>query len=192
MIVALLLGGCPTGADLENPERYVAPCDPPQLFISSCSSVACHGDVNNPMPPLNTDLVSPGLVERLLDVPASYDQVTDNASCPVDSPELLIDSQNPERSLLLTKLEGTHACGEQMPYFDDPLDQNAINCVRTWINEIVAGGAGTGGVGMGGAGTGGVDTGGAGTGGVGTGGTGTGGTGTGGTGTGGAGTGGTP
>jgi hypothetical protein len=38
-------------------------------------------------------------------------------------------------SYLIRKLEGTNACGDQMPLGDAPLDQATIDVIRAWIDN---------------------------------------------------------
>jgi len=75
-------------------------------------------------------------------------------------PEFIIDSANPENSLLVRKLRGTMACGDGMPvpFSLAPWEEEKIACVESWIEGLLATGA-TGGGGMetGGDGTGGTE-----------------------------------
>lgn len=171
---ACVVSGCPEGADLANPDSFFAgkSCDARPIFETSCNTNLCH-ETEDGLPPFGgIDLLAPGIAGRLLDQPASYENVHDLAACPTSASELLIDSENPEQSLLLTKLTGQHACGDAMPIPNPPnaLSDEDIDCVRRWIASVIegappggpltSGGApGSGGTG-GSAGTGGTATGG--------------------------------
>lgn len=140
-VAALLVAGCPTGADLEDPDSFFADsCDATPIFESSCGTNLCHETEDGLAPFGGVDLLAPGVEERLLNRPASYENVHDPGACPRGQPELLIDTENPEESLLLTKLTGEHACGEAMPTPNPPneLSEQNIDCVRRWIADLVA------------------------------------------------------
>lgn len=158
--LGLLAAGCPSGGKLDNPDSYIGggaegtACDATPIFEEKCAGGLCHSTEDG-MPPVGgTDLTSEGVGARVLNAPATYADVSDMENCP-DPPELLIDPENPEQSLLLTKLLGTHSCGEAMPVPNPPsaLDDDAIECIRSWIQGVIAtGGEGGGGAvsGMGG------------------------------------------
>lgn len=139
----LILSGCPTGSDLERPGDFLSEgegCDALPIF-ERCAGSICHSGEDA----LGTvDLLSPGVEGRLVGVPASYANVDDAADCPTENPELLVDPNDIEASLMLTKLLGTHACGDGMPVPNPPgLNDAEVDCVRKWIQGLVA--AGTGG-----------------------------------------------
>jgi hypothetical protein len=151
-IGALLMTGCPEGADLKDPTRFegMGPCDAKPVFESACGGGICHGPAEAGEVLTGTvDLISPGVEERLLNQPAQYLNVEeDPEACPTDSPELYIDTSDINRSLLLTKLTGGHACGARMPLGPFPLDDSDINCIREWTQSVIDAAAmsGTGGV----------------------------------------------
>ncbi len=151
-IGALLMTGCPEGADLKDPNRFqeIGPCNAKPIFESACAGSICHGPAEAGEQLSGTvDLLSPAVEERLLNQPATYANVEeDPAACPVDSPELYIDTNDIDRSLLLTKLTGGHACGARMPLGPFPLDASDINCIREWTQSVIDAAAmsGTGGV----------------------------------------------
>jgi hypothetical protein len=156
------LCGCAT--ELDNPEAYVNPfggnggasgsanggtsgggtanggggsggapatCDAPTLVFQvdgmqgGCNGAACHVQ-GGAFPP---DLVSADVADRLVDVPS------EGQFC---SGQLLIDSQNIENSLILKKLVADPECGDQMPFGLDPLSDEKAQCIRTWIQSVVA------------------------------------------------------
>ncbi len=150
-IGALLMTGCPEGADLKDPNRFAeaGPCNAKPIFESACAGSICHGPAEAGETLTGTvDLISPGVEQRLLNQRATYANVEeDPEACPTDSPELYIDSSDIERSLLLTKLTGGHACGARMPLGPFPLDASDINCIHEWTEAVIADAAmsGTGG-----------------------------------------------
>lgn len=157
--LGLLAAGCPSGGSLEDPERFVGggeeACDAVPIFEEKCAGGLCHSEDESGPPAGGTDLTSPGVGARLLDAPATYEGVGDPENCP-DPAERLVDSDDIEKSLLLTKLLGTHSCGDAMPVPNPPaqLDDAAIDCIRSWMRGVVQTGGGTpgtGGSGMGGA-----------------------------------------
>lgn len=154
VVSALTMTGCPTGAPLEGDPSGDGPaCDIQELFLR-CGSAGCH---EGSEPPGNIDLISPGVENRLLNVPAKYENVRDPENCPQE-PELLLDPNDLEASLMLTKLNGSFACGDPMPQ-GLPLKANEIDCVRQWLQGIVSGGNNSGSGGGSGEDNGGTDTG---------------------------------
>jgi hypothetical protein len=108
-------------------------CDAPELVFKlqdtagGCSGGSCHGGVNGVV--FQPDLVSDGVATRLIGVVAT------GPSC---AGHLYIDPTNIAASLILTKLISPPACGLQMPLGQSPLDQTKIDCVRSWIESVVA------------------------------------------------------
>lgn len=155
-VAGLILSGCPSGAPLLNKDDHlvIENCDPLPLFEQHCQSDGCHelGDAGE-QPDGGVDLLSPGVAARLVGVPATYPDVPETEGCP-DPPELLIDPNNWEASLLWTKLNNTQACGDGMPipHAVSAFDETQMACVEDWIKGLIAEpNAGTGGSGMGGA-----------------------------------------
>jgi hypothetical protein len=148
VLSALTLSGCPTGGTLEDPDRFVGgtSCDAKALLQERCAGSICH-EGNDALG--GVDLVADGVEARLVGVPASYENVETNPEdCPTNSPELLIDPNNVEASLLLTKLLGTHACGDPMPIPNPPgLTEAEIECLTQWARGLATQGGvgGTGG-----------------------------------------------
>jgi hypothetical protein len=89
------------------------------VFPVVCGTSVCHdGSVNG------LDLVAPGVAQRLLDVPAG------GVYCR-ESGLLLVDSRQPERSLLLAKLTEQPPCGAPMPLGSGPsgLGEDQLACI---------------------------------------------------------------
>lgn len=84
------------------------------------------------------DLVSPGVEQRLIGVPASYENVdVSPENCPVNNPELLVDPNDIDNSLLLTKLRNEQTCGTGMPVpFITRIPE--YDCIRAWVQQIVS------------------------------------------------------
>jgi hypothetical protein len=69
----------------------------------------------------------------LLDRPASYSGVTDASLCPA-VPELLVDTENPNESLILKKIEGRQECGATEPITQTMLfTATDAECVGDWV-----------------------------------------------------------
>lgn len=80
------------------------------------------------------DLASPGVTERLVDVPATYAEVDSGDTCPSNG--RLIDSADPEQSWLLRKITGTHGdCGSVMPAAGS-LTSDERACLESWIRTF--------------------------------------------------------
>jgi len=141
----LFASGCLSGGTLENADEHLAvsgPCDAKPIFEASCAGSLCHqaGNVESPH-----DFVSPGVESRL------YDFAPVKSDC---STEKIINSANPDSSLMITKINGTHNCGEGMPvpYPTTALSARDLACVESWVNELIAnppdsGNGGAGGMG---------------------------------------------
>jgi hypothetical protein len=107
------------------------PCDLEALLVRACWGIGCHG---NNTPGANLDLQTPGVQARLVDVPATHLHIlpeSDTYYC--DPSELLVDAENPDESLMLTKVIGTHSCGAAMPIKPDTISSDEIVCLRQWI-----------------------------------------------------------
>lgn len=154
----LVLSGCPGGADLESADLQVEArsqvegefCDAPALVFTGCGVFSgCHmPDGDEPLRG-GVDLVSAGLAERLIDVSPTYPGLPDCGLVP----KRLIDSENPEESYLWQKLKNTHDevdCGSYMAP-TGALNINELNCVRVWMDWVIAGGDESGPGGTGGA-----------------------------------------
>jgi hypothetical protein len=187
-----LLTGCPSGAELEgDPDRFdqgsgsCEQCDVQATLKEACLSAGCHGKNTDPtLVAGDLDLESPGLEARLLDVPAwsrKDSEIFDGTAANCDLSEKRVDSADPSKSVMLTKLLGTQSCGAKMPmapfkFRDDP--QADIDCITRWVYCVAGkepptgsgspgtGGTGTGGTGTGGGGSGGTNAVGGGTGGT--------------------------
>lgn len=128
-------------------------CDLP-LALSYCGGGTCHYDTASleagsdlALWSRESNALLPGVEARLVNVPATYHNVHNPEACPTE-PELLINPTDVEQSLILKKLTGTHACGNEMPQFpyqelgtvDVPGAQREqlVACVRQWVTLLVA------------------------------------------------------
>ncbi len=114
--------------DAGTPDSGVDPCDYVVADIlsspQSCASAVCH-DADTPSNQLN--LAAPDIIGRL------RDQTPVDPDC---SDELLIDSANPENSLLFTILTDPPPCTvSTMPLIPPPLANEDIACILTWIRN---------------------------------------------------------
>jgi len=153
MFVGLGLTGCPTGADLDSDYEDYEPTpttvtatsntvsssttsgDPPcsdadvndRAMSYWCGTAACHGDIdeNNAAAPLW--LFSPTRTQDFLDLPAVTEECT---------AELIVNTTNPENSLLITALKHTSPCGLEMPDGID-ITPAELTCIEQWVNSLV-------------------------------------------------------
>ncbi len=123
-----------TGSDGSTGSGEVDPvCD--GLITTSCARSNCH--VEGASTP---DLTVEGREERLRDVPAT------GISCKPDAGAggaggqaayLLVDTANPEESLMYTKCLDAPPCGSQMPLIGaDKLDDEQLACLLEWISSL--------------------------------------------------------
>jgi hypothetical protein len=129
IIVVLGLGaGC--AGELENPERF-AECAPgfvEQLFQEKCAG-QCHAGAD---PEAGLDLASPGAGTRVMG----------RASVQEACEGLMIVDPTGGDSLLVDKLTDTPPCGARMPFGQSKLSGAEVECVRRWVDEVVAAGGG--------------------------------------------------
>jgi hypothetical protein len=111
-------------------------CDVDAAMVS-CQGIICHGAPGTaPAITLGAglDLFGADRVSKLINRPAKYTAVANPEACPT-TPELLINSQNPAASLMVTKLQGTQLCGEVMP-FGLTIEEADKQCILEWVNLI--------------------------------------------------------
>lgn len=126
--LGVALAGC--AGELQNPERF-ADCPPgfvEQLFMQKCAG-DCHAGAE---PAAGLDLVSPGAGQRLLG----------QASAQEECGGLMLVDPSGENSLVIDKLEDAPPCGARMPFGETKLDAAEVECVRRWVDEVVAAGGG--------------------------------------------------
>ena len=162
-LLGLMLTGCPTGADLDTSyEEYLptpttgvrpstsssdtssttsggGPCDDSnvnQLAMSEwCGTPTCHGDtdLNNARAPLW--LFSPTRSTDFLNLPATLERCNSH---------LLVNTTNPEESLLLTAIRFTTPapCSLEMPENFPITDAAKQACIEEWVLGLATAGAG--------------------------------------------------
>lgn len=128
LVVLALVAGC--AGELENPERF-AECAPgfvEQLFMEKCAG-DCHAGVD---PEAGLDLVAPGMAQRLMG----------RASAQEACEGLVIVDPAGGDSLIVDKLSDSPPCGARMPFGQSKLSAAELECVRRWVDEVVASGGG--------------------------------------------------
>lgn len=158
LLLAALLAGCP--GSLENKDEFLASgggsasngsgatngaaggsaddpvCD--GIITERCARAGCHvADAVTP------DLSVDGREERLRDVPAigiscgpdaAGSGGAGGASTPTEY--LLVDTANPDQSLVYTKCLEAPPCGNQMPNIGERLDDDELACLLTWVESL--------------------------------------------------------
>lgn len=103
------------------------PCNAPtDVFPVTCASIVCHEGTANKL-----DLLSPGVDQRLLDVPAM------GIHCGKTGMKL-VDSKDPEQSLILLKLTTSPPCGSPMPLGSGPsgLKPEQLTCIHDYVVRL--------------------------------------------------------
>ncbi len=141
------LTACPYGTELDNKAEFLGPsegggCDrAPLILESACGGEGlCHKGKEGATPWGGVELVAPGFEAMLRDRDATYPYVADSENCPTEA-EHIVETSNPDSSLLTTKLRGTHSCGEPMPIGAAALDEADIVCLEAWVKQLAAQGA---------------------------------------------------
>ncbi len=132
--IAFLVAGCP--GSLENPDRFAGVgCElnidvERDVLQAKCDGQDCHN--SGPAPAAGLDLVSPDVLRRLIDVPG---RACDGRA--------LIQSEAPDGSQLLDRIQEMPECGLRMPLGGDVLPAEEANCVRAWVFEAVTASSGS-------------------------------------------------
>jgi hypothetical protein len=117
-------------------------CDVEEVLLRSCGRAGCH---SASFMVAGLDLASPGVQTRLIDVPATHQDITcpnpDGGVLKVECVpagcvpgQKLIDLANPEQSKLLQKIAGTQGdCGSQMPLAPGILTESERTCLEEWL-----------------------------------------------------------
>lgn len=124
---AALLAGCPGTLTDEEKAKFTGSGGPTfeceaigPYLEKKCGSAGCHGATT---PASNLDLVSPGVEERIADKTAMCGG-------------LLVNTNDPQASVVYTKLLDPPPCGGRMPFLQEALPSEEIDCVLTWIEGI--------------------------------------------------------
>jgi hypothetical protein len=97
------------------------------LLEQHCGTAGCH---SGSAPAGQLDLKSSGLATRLADMKAH------TTAC---SGRLLIDTKDPDKSILYGKLTDPPTCGQRMP-IGTPLSDDDIECVHAFVAKPSCGG----------------------------------------------------
>ena len=79
---------------------------------------------------------SPGVADRLVNVPATHLDIPDGSEMNCDPSELLIDADNPDDSLIFTKVNGRYSCGIIMPIPPRTITPSESACLRAWVFQL--------------------------------------------------------
>lgn len=118
------------GSSMNGPSRPDEPeavCDAvTEVLIPSCGGSGCHQGV--------------GIGEFALGVEEAESYVGQSPVSNVASCGLMIDPDNPNRSMILTKVTGqapynADDCKQLMPPLD-PLPQSQVDCLRSWLQQF--------------------------------------------------------
>lgn len=102
---------------------------PTRILQEKCDGIACHGSPGTPATAFS-DIASTTDPMNLLDVPALY-------TC---SSKMLIDSQNPADSAILSAVQSAgHCSGGRMPSGGPYLSDDEIRCLTEWVNAVASG-----------------------------------------------------
>lgn len=133
LAVCLSLTACP--GSLEDPDRFeeveppvplcaggVDPVD--DILIPKCGDAVCHAA--GAMPAGGLDVVTPGLADRLLDVPA--------IGC-LD--RTLVSTTSTAKSVLIDRVQDSPECGTRMPLLRPALTQAERTCLSAYVYDLV-------------------------------------------------------
>jgi hypothetical protein len=106
-----------------------APCDAVTMLLGNANKCATAGACHAPGGPGGLDLMSPGIVARLVGKMANP-----TLSCASNAMPYLVANSNPPMGLLLTKLMNPAPCGSPMPFVDigGPLSDGDRACINDW------------------------------------------------------------
>lgn len=115
-----------------EPPLPLPPIEPnwPSIFENllqarGCARRVCHGSDDDPRAGYRTFSDAAQSYAALIDQPAT------GSEC--DAGEILVRPNDPDGSLLLTKLRGDASCGDPMPLGGIPLRQVELDAVSAWI-----------------------------------------------------------
>jgi hypothetical protein len=110
------------GSKSDQPDASIPDCIH-TLFSQTCGMSGCHAP-----PTMHIDLVSDGLVDRLVDHLAPDNSVS------MCQGKTLIASDG-SASLLVDKLKSKPPCGMEMPYGSMPTSDQ-VKCVTDWVTSL--------------------------------------------------------
>jgi len=109
--------------------------------VHVCQNDFCHG-AKGPAADLmlTQEFLTGPSVKLLIDKPnvgkPGVTSTTDVSGCPPAFAKI-IDSSNPEKSLILTKLASPQACGQRMPIIGTFATSDR-DCVLSWLKSVIA------------------------------------------------------
>jgi hypothetical protein len=132
--LAALAAAC--AAPLDDPARFLdggvvsgASCEVDvenDVLAARCGGAVCHSAGDQKAAGL--DLVTPGVAERVANIASASPECGGN---------MLVAPGDPSGSLLYRKVaEDQPPCGSRMPLAQDPLSDDDIACVQSWILEM--------------------------------------------------------
>jgi len=134
-------GTSPTGPVLDFSTIQCTNTTPQVVLNSKCSTTGCHGA----NPSANLDLrADSGFASRIKDKPATFGGIacTDDPlkiclpdSCPTGVS--LVDSDAPDSSWILQKLNDPKGCGIKMPY-TKTVNADELACLTQIVNAVAA------------------------------------------------------
>jgi hypothetical protein len=101
-------------------------CDAFAILAASCSGTACHGAGST----VGNFAESLEIAEGFVDVPPVPGEDCEDYENPV------IDTENPQQSLLVQKVNGAAPCGLDMPLTPTPLTDDEVDCLVEWIGTL--------------------------------------------------------
>ncbi len=126
--IAALLAACP--GTLEDPDLFTGDIDcasySENLIRQTCATSNCHSTLDSKG---DLDLEAPSMASRIVNVESNSEEC---------GPERvkLVDLANIDASLMMSKVDGSFACGDIMPLFDRQLAQFEIDCMRSYLQTL--------------------------------------------------------
>lgn len=136
LVSSLAAGAFACAAPLDDPARFLdggattqASCevDPEtDILAVRCAGSVCHSAGDQKAAGL--DLVSPGVADRVANIASA------SAEC---GGSMIVVPGDPGGSLLYEKVSMDQPpCGSRMPLAQDPLSEEEIGCLASWIQEM--------------------------------------------------------
>jgi hypothetical protein len=111
------------GSSSSSSSGNASSCDGFALLAANCGTSGCHGEGSN----LEDFAASEAAARAFIDKPGTL-------ACTGQG--LVIDTENPEDSLMVRKLSDDAPCGQQMPISGEPLSAAEVECIEDWISGL--------------------------------------------------------